>query len=49
MESDAYNSWEVIPFGRTFIPIYALLSIQDSVFPAFLPTLLLLRNDGYNG
>lgn len=43
---ESYDTWDVMPFDRTFIPIYALFSIKDSYFPPFVPTLLLLRHAG---
>ncbi len=41
---DFYEPWELIPFGRTYIPIYALLALQTDATP-ILPALLLLRNE----
>ena len=47
MESN--NSWDIVPFGRTFIPIYALLSIQDSTFSPIYPIPHLLRHENLGG
>ncbi len=47
MESN--NSWDIVPFGRTFIPIYALLTIKDSTFSPIYPTLHLLHHERLGG
>ena len=42
---DFYEPWELIPFGRTYVPIYALLAFNTTNSSPILPALLLLRNE----
>lgn len=46
---ESFEPWEYIPFGRTFAPIYALLTMRDIYAPPYLPSMLTEKNDRPHG